>query len=120
MRILLVDDDRFAAELASVFLEMDGYDVVIVESAISALACLGSDNNIDLVISDLHMPEISGLDLLALLRAQEWSKPFILLSANEVTGSDVPYDRWVKKDENLAENLGAAVNALLQPSAVTE
>lgn len=109
MRILLVDDDLFAAELASVFLEMDGYDVVIVESAISALACLDSEKNIDLVISDLHMPEISGLDLLALLRAQDWPKPFILLSANEVTGSDVPYDRWVKKDENL----GAAVNALL-------
>lgn len=39
MRILLVDDDLFAAELASIFLQMDGYDVVIVESAISALAC---------------------------------------------------------------------------------
>lgn len=94
--------------------------MVIVESAISALASLDSDNNIDLVISDLHMPEISGLDLLALLRAQHWSKPFILLSANEVTASDVAYDRWVKKDENLAENLGAAVNALLQPPAVTK
>jgi DNA-binding response OmpR family regulator len=35
MRILLVDDDLFAAELASIFLQMDGYDVVIVESAIS-------------------------------------------------------------------------------------
>lgn len=120
MRILLVDDDLFAAELASVFLQMDGYDVVIVESAISALAHLDSDDDIDLVISDLHMPEISGLDLLALLRAQQWSKPFILLSANEVTASDVAYDCWVKKDENLAENLGAAVNALLQPAAVTE
>ncbi|EMF0718800.1 response regulator [Citrobacter freundii] len=120
MRILLVDDDLFAAELASVFLQMDGYDVVIVESAISALASLDSEQNIDLVISDLHMPEISGLDLLALLRAQGWSKPFILLSANEVMASDVPYDRWVKKDENLAENLGIAVNALLQPAAVTE
>lgn len=81
---------------------------------------LDSDSNIDTVISDLHMPEISGLDLLALLRAQDWAKPFILLSANEVTASDALYDRWVKKDENLAENLGAAVNALLQPSAVTE
>lgn len=118
MRILLVDDDLFAAELASIFLQMDGYDVVIVESAISATACTDSDNSIDLVISDLHMPEISGLDLLALLRAQDWAKPFILLSANEVTGSDALYDRWVKKDENLAENLGAAVNALLQPSAI--
>ncbi|AYL72053.1 response regulator [Citrobacter freundii] len=118
MRILLVDDDLFAAELATIFLQMDGYDVVIVESAISALACLDSDSNIDLVISDLHMPEISGLDLLTLLRAQNWVKPFILLSANEVMASDTLYDRWVKKDENLAENLGAAVNALLQPSAI--
>ncbi|RPH27258.1 response regulator [Buttiauxella warmboldiae] len=120
MRVLLVDDDLFAAELASVFLEMSGYEVILAESAISALASLGSDSDIDLVISDFHMPEITGLDLLAMLRANGWNKPFILLSASEMTDITIIPDCWVKKDENMAERVVAVVNEILQPGAAVE
>lgn len=118
MRILLVDDDVFSAELASVFLEMSGYEVVIVASAIEALSSLDGNDSIDLVVSDLHMPDISGLELLEMLRGHGWSKPFIILSANEIADCPVHYDRWVKKDENLAETLVAAVNEITQPETI--
>ncbi|MFP2507319.1 response regulator [Buttiauxella gaviniae] len=120
MRVLLVDDDLFAAELASVFLEMSGYEVVLAESAMTALANLDSDDGIDLVISDFHMPEITGLDLLEVLRANGWKKPFILLSASEMTDITIIPDCWVKKDENMAERLVAVVNELLKPDAAAE
>nr|WP_233338230.1 response regulator [Buttiauxella sp. W03-F01] len=120
MRVLLVDDDLFAAELASVFLEMNGYEVVLAESAMSALANLDSDDGIDLVISDFHMPEITGLDLLEVLRANGWKKPFILLSASEMTDITIIPDCWVKKDENMAERLVAVVNKFLKPDAAAE
>ena len=120
MRVLLVDDDLFAAELASVFLEMNGYEVVLAESAMSALANLDSDDGIDLVISDFHMPEITGLDLLEVLRANGWKKPFILLSASEMADITIIPDCWVKKDENMAERLVAVVNELLKPDAEAE
>ena len=120
MRVLLVDDDLFAAELASVFLEMNGYEVVLAESAMSALANLDSDDGIELVISDFHMPEITGLDLLEVLRANGWKKPFILLSASEMTDITIIPDCWVKKDENMAERLVAVVNELLKPDAAAE
>ncbi|MCE0813936.1 response regulator [Buttiauxella sp. S04-F03] len=120
MRVLLVDDDLFAAELASVFLEMNGYEVVLAESAMSALANLDSDDGIELVISDFHMPEITGLDLLEVLRANGWKKPFILLSASEMTDITIIPDCWVKKDENMAERLVAVVNKLLKPDAAAE
>jgi CheY-like chemotaxis protein len=120
MRVLLVDDDLFAAELASVFLEMSGYEVVLAESAMTALANLDSDDGIDLVISDFHMPEITGLDLLEVLRANGWKKPFILLSASEMTDITIIPDCWVKKDENMAERLVAVVNELLKPDAEAE
>ncbi|WP_151993230.1 response regulator [Buttiauxella massiliensis] len=120
MRVLLVDDDLFAAELASVFLEMSGYEVVLAESAMTALANLDSDDGIDLVISDFHMPEITGLDLLEVLRANGWKKPFILLSASEMTDITIIPDCWVKKDENMAERLVAVVNELLKPDAAVE
>ena len=120
MRVLLVDDELFAAELASVFLEMSGYEVVLAESAMTALANLDSDDGIDLVISDFHMPEITGLDLLEVLRANGWKKPFILLSASEMTDITIIPDCWVKKDENMAERLVAVVNELLKPDAADE
>lgn len=120
MRVLLVDDDLFAAELASVFLEMSGYEVILAESAMTALANLDSDDGIDLVISDFHMPEITGLDLLEVLRANGWKKPFILLSASEMTDITIIPDCWVKKDENMAERLVAVVNELLKPDAADE
>jgi len=120
MRVLLVDDDLFAAELAALFLEMNGYDVLIAESALSALANLDSDSSIELVISDFHMPEITGLDLLEMLRANGWNKPFVLLSASEMTDITVIPDCWVKKDENMAERLVAVVNELLMPVAAAE
>lgn len=120
MRVLLVDDDLFAAELASVFLEMSGYEVVLAESAMTALANLDSDDGIDLVISDFHMPEITGLDLLEVLRANGWKKPFILLSASEMTDITIIPDCWVKKDENMAERLVAVVNEILKPDAAAE
>ncbi|MCA1923773.1 response regulator [Buttiauxella noackiae] len=120
MRVLLVDDDLFAAELASVFLEMSGYEVILAESAMTALANIDSDDGIDLVISDFHMPEITGLDLLEVLRANGWKKPFILLSASEMTDITIIPDCWVKKDENMAERLVAVVNELLKPDAAVE
>lgn len=120
MRVLLVDDDLFAAELASVFLEMSGYEVILAESAMTALANLDSDDGIDLVISDFHMPEITGLDLLEVLRSNGWKKPFILLSASEMTDITIIPDCWVKKDENMAERLVAVVNELLKPDAAAE
>jgi two-component system, OmpR family, response regulator CpxR len=120
MRILIVDDDIFAAELASLYLEMSGYEVLLAESAISALASLNNENNIDLVISDLHMPEISGLELLDMLRAQGWDKPFILLSANEMTDTPVVPSRWIKKDEHLADNLVTAAQDLLAAHAMAK
>ncbi|OAT30206.1 CheY-like receiver/winged-helix DNA-binding domain response regulator [Buttiauxella brennerae ATCC 51605] len=120
MRVLLVDDDLFAAELASVFLEMSGYEVILAESAMTALANLNSDDGIDLVISDFHMPEITGLDLLELLRANGWKKPFILLSASEMTDITIIPDCWVKKDENMAERLVAVVSELLKQDAAAE
>ncbi|WP_172893336.1 response regulator [Buttiauxella agrestis] len=120
MRVLLVDDDLFSAELAAVFLEMSGYEVIIAESAMTALANLDSDSEISLVISDFHMPDITGLDLLEMLRGNGWKKPFILLSASEMTDITIIPDCWVKKDENMAERLVAVVNEILNPDVAAQ
>jgi CheY-like chemotaxis protein len=83
MKILVVDDDGLAAEMTGAILEALGHEIVISENGIDALERLGSDPGISLVISDLNMPFVSGIDLFNSLREQGNRTPFILLSGND-------------------------------------
>ncbi len=67
-RILVVDDERSMQEFLEIFLRREGYDVVTAGDVDSALAHLEADE-IDLVITDMQMPEKTGLDLI--LQARE-------------------------------------------------
>jgi signal transduction histidine kinase/predicted transcriptional regulator len=60
-RILVVDDDRPVAE--AVALDLDGHEVVMVGSGRDALARLREDDAFDVVLCDLMMPEMTGMDL---------------------------------------------------------
>jgi signal transduction histidine kinase/ActR/RegA family two-component response regulator len=60
-RLLIVDDDRPVA--AAIALELDEYDVVVAGSGREALEILRKDPGFDVVLCDLMMPEISGMDL---------------------------------------------------------
>ena len=69
-RILIVEDERAAADyLQAVLIELD-HDVRVTANGIEALIALET-NGFDLVISDLRMPQMDGLELLAHLR-QRW------------------------------------------------
>lgn len=75
-RILVVDDERSMQEFLEIFLRREGYDVVTAGDVDTAIAHLESDE-IDLVITDMQMPEKTGLDLL--LAAREVSPETILI-----------------------------------------
>ncbi len=61
-RVLVVDDEPLMGATLEVTLGAE-HDVVIVTSAIQALAILESDQSFDAVLSDLMMPRVSGMDL---------------------------------------------------------
>lgn len=61
--VLVVDDDTVAAELLTEVLEKEGYRVQMVNRGIDAIR-MGETTPFDVVITDLKMPEISGLDIL--------------------------------------------------------
>jgi two-component system response regulator PilR (NtrC family) len=75
-RILVVDDERSMQEFLEIFLRREGYDVVTAGDVDTAIAHLEADE-IDLVITDMQMPEKTGLDLL--LAAREVSPETILI-----------------------------------------
>ncbi len=61
--VLIVDDEKNIREGLGKALQLDGYNVILAENGNAALDAIG-DNEIDLVISDLKMPGLSGQELL--------------------------------------------------------
>ncbi len=77
-RILLIDDDSDAREILKILLEIQGYEVYTKSSAKSALTFL-ENLQPEVVISDLHMPEVDGYEAAALIRRQPWGKQLLLI-----------------------------------------
>jgi len=62
-RILVVDDERSMRELLAIVLRREGYEVLLAENGRTAIDLLGQQP-VDLVISDIKMPDLSGVDVL--------------------------------------------------------
>jgi two-component system response regulator PilR (NtrC family) len=62
-RILVVDDERSMRELLAIVLRREGYDVLLAENGKSAIAMLEREQ-VDILISDIKMPDLSGVDVL--------------------------------------------------------
>lgn len=78
--ILAVDDEPHMRRLLEISLRQAGYHAVSAANGREALDII-SQQNIDLVVSDLHMPGMSGLKLLETLRQQYERLPFIMVTA---------------------------------------
>jgi two-component system, sensor histidine kinase and response regulator len=71
LRVLLVEDNPINQKLASRLLEKEGHTVVVVGNGKEALATLAGAPDIDLVLMDLHMPEMDGLEATLHIRTRE-------------------------------------------------
>src|SRR5262245_35949191 len=80
-QILVVDDEPNLRRVLRAQLERDGYDVHTAEDGEQALALL-SDHHIDLVITDLRMPKIDGMELLRRIGALEEGTPVVMITAH--------------------------------------
>ena len=79
--ILLVEDDESLRELVSMVLELESYQVIVVENGQKAIAYL-NDNEVDLVILDLFMPVMDGTFVLNWLRNEKkLTMPVLVMSA---------------------------------------
>ncbi len=69
LRVLIVDDDRPVG--AAIALELEPHDVVVAESGREALEILKSDKSFDVILCDLMMPDVSGIEVYDALRLIE-------------------------------------------------
>ncbi len=108
MRILVVDDDSLAGAMTGAVLEEAGHEVLMAENGMEAAEILGADAAIEMVVSDLNMPMVSGIDLFRELRAQGVNLPFILLTGDDpakAVAAEPKLDACLMKDFALEESL---------------
>lgn len=115
MRILVVEDDPVLADGLKVGLELAGASVERVDACADARAALAA-TRFDAVVLDLMLPDGSGLDILAELRAAKDVTPVLLLTAldeiaDKVRGLDAGADDYLGKPFDLDE-LAARVRAI--------
>ncbi|MEI6899237.1 MAG: response regulator [Bacteroidota bacterium] len=78
-RILLIDDEKDFRDGMKVLLEIYGYEVRIAENG-SAGYCLRAETNFDLIITDILMPEMDGLELILKVRSVSPNAKIIAIS----------------------------------------
>jgi DNA-binding response OmpR family regulator len=105
-RILLVDDEQSIQTLLSYPLRKDGYEVVQATDGREALTRFG-ESSFDLVVLDVMMPQIDGLEVCRRLRAKS-SVPIIMLTAkaeeiDKVLGLELGADDYITKPFSLRE-----------------
>jgi DNA-binding response OmpR family regulator len=118
-RILLVDDERAIQTLLSYPLQKDGYEVTCASDGREALARF-EDGAYDLVVLDVMMPRLDGLEVCRRLRAKS-TVPIIMLTAraeevDKVVGLELGADDYITKPFSLRE-FRSRVKAALRRSS---
>lgn len=119
MRILVVDDDALAGEMTAAILEELGHEIVLAENGVEAAELAGGGSRFDLVLSDLNMPMVSGIDLFRELRSQQIMTPFILLTGDDpqtALAQEPGLDGCLMKDFSLADQLPEIIATVVKPS----
>jgi len=78
--ILVVDDEKNTREALSKILSEDGYDVIAAADGYQALDAVVRDLP-DLILADLKMPGMDGLELLSRIRLKDYDTPFVMMTA---------------------------------------
>ncbi len=120
-RILLVDDEESIQTLLSFSLRKDGYEVVLAADGAQALKRFG-EASFDLVVLDVMMPVVDGLEVCKRLRARS-SVPIIMLTAkseevDKVVGLELGADDYITKPFSVRE-FRSRVKAVLRRAAIT-
>jgi two-component system response regulator MprA len=117
-RVLVVDDDRAVRESLRRSLEFNGYDVALASDGAEALAGLSAGTVPDVVVLDVMMPRLDGIETTKALRKAGHDLPILVLTARDavgdrVEGLDAGADDYLTKPFALQELL-ARLRALLR------
>ncbi len=117
-RVIIVDDSDASRDSLAFALQQKGFEVAQAEDGAAALAKLKTEKGIDLVITDINMPRMTGLELIRALRALDAYRftPIIVLSSEK---EDIKQSReagasaWIAKSSKMSEELMGAIKKLI-------
>lgn len=119
MKILCVDDDKTTRKILSLYLKGKGYEVVTAENGLDALEKMGTEN-INLVVTDMNMPFMDGIELTKTLKADpNWQHVPILMVTTEADEEEkkraaaAGVDDYLVKPAN-AEQITSSVKKILK------
>ncbi|MFJ9253822.1 response regulator transcription factor [Bacillus pumilus] len=116
-KILVVEDEKKIARVLSLELEYEGYEVTVKETGMDGLQAL-EEESFDLVLLDVMLPELSGLEVLRRVRKTNTATPIILITArgsvpDKVSGLDLGANDYITKPFDIEELL-ARIRAQLR------
>ena len=108
-RILIIEDEEKIARVLQLELEFEGYETGIAYTGSDGLV-LYREQKWDLILLDIMLPVISGIEVLKRIRATEYSTPIIMLTAKDeledkVTGLDLGANDYITKPFEIEELL---------------
>lgn len=123
-RILICDDEASIRRVLQMWLERQGYTVIARNNGAEALAAFEA-NEIDLIISDMNMPQMSGRELAEAVRQRGFDRlPFLLLSArcdqSRLTEELAAFDVTVFSKPFMPSRIVDTVRAMLEERSVGE
>ncbi len=116
-KILIIDDDRELCELLEEFLCSEGFEIACANDGLAGLELLSLEQP-DLIVMDIMMPKLNGLDTLKQLRSKNLLLPVIMLTArgddiDKIVGLELGADDYLSKPFNPRE-LSARIKAILR------
>lgn len=118
-KVLIVDDDTNICELLRLYLEKDGYDVIVANDGEAAVAAAG-EKNLDIILLDIMLPKLDGWQVCREIRKTS-DIPIIMITAkgetfDKVLGLELGADDYVVKPFD-AKEVVARVKAVLRRSS---
>jgi two-component system, OmpR family, response regulator len=122
INVLVVDDEPVLAEMVSMALRYEGWNITTASDGASAVAAARA-NRPDVVVLDVMLPDMSGLEVLRRLREQNPHLPVLLLTAKDavedrIAGLTAGGDDYVTKPFSI-EEVVLRLRALLRRTGVT-
>ncbi len=119
LKILVADDDSFVREMLSAILESVGYTVDTAANGVEALEKFRSEKKFDLILSDMNMPEMSGLDIIKEIRGNDNKVPIIILTGNNEISIAIDAlksgaNDYLLKDENIQDVILISIDKVME------